>query len=360
LPNCHINTLAAMKPQINFQTLKPVALTAPTVSTQLELVDILGAIKVRWGIGRDNYRVEPGLYKVGKPTADSDVMVSANYKLSFDHLRKNLSGFNVWILVIDTKGVNVWCAAGKGTFSTCNVVKSIKENSIDLIVNHRKIIVPQLAATGVAAHKVKKQAGFKVIFGPVMAKDIPAFIEAGYKTTPEMRKMVFPMQERAKLVPVDFMYRKIQLLIALLIVFFLSGLDKTGFLFQKMIETSLFPIVNIIGAYLAGIVLAPIFLPWIPFRTFSMKGAFWGAAVSVGLNLLFKAPFFEGISLLLVNLSIASFMMMNFTGSSTYTSLSGVQKEMKWAIPFQIAFASAGLILFIISKLIEPCRPCNI
>jgi len=341
-----------LKTKINFQTLKPVAFTAPTVSTQLELVDYLGAIKVRWGIGRDNYRVEPGLYKVGKPTADSDVMVSANYKLSFDHLRKNLQGINAWILVIDTKGVNVWCAAGKGTFSTCTVVKSIKENSLDLMVNHRRIIVPQLAATGVAAHKVKEQSGFKVIFGPVRAKDIPAFIEAGYKTTPEMRKMVFPIQERAKLVPVDFMYRKFQLLLALVTVFFLSGLDKTGFLFQKMVETSLFPLINIFGAYLAGIVLAPIFLPLIPFRTFSMKGAFWGAVVSVGLNLLFEAPLLEGIALGLINLSIASFMMMNFTGSSTFTSLSGVQKEMKVAIPLQIAFASIGLVLFIISKLI--------
>jgi hypothetical protein len=340
-----------MKPQINFQNLKPVAVTVPTVSTRLELSDYLGTIKVRWGIGRNNYRVEPGLYKVGKPTADSDILVSANYKLSFDHLRKNLTGFNVWMLVIDTKGVNVWCAAGKGTFSTCNVVKSIKDNSLDLMVNHRRIIVPQLAATGIAAYKVKEQSGFKVIFGPVRASDIPAFIKAGYKATSEMRKMVFPLHERAKLVPVDFMYRKLQLLLAFVILFFISGLDKTGFLFQKMVETSLFPLINIFSAYLAGIVLAPIFLPLIPFRPFSMKGAFWGGVVSVGINLIFEVPLFEGIAMGLINLSIASFMMMNFTGSSTYTSLSGVKKEMKVAIPLQIAFASTGLVLFIVSKL---------
>lgn len=55
----------------------------------------------------------------------------------------------------------------------------------------------------------------------------------------------------------------------------------------------------------------------------------------------------------MINVSIASFMMMNFTGSSTYTSPSGVKKEMKMAIPFQIALAAIGFILFIISKLIE-------
>lgn len=343
-----------MKPQINFQTLRPVAFAVPTVSTQWEMADYLGAVKVRWGVGRDHYTVTPGLYKVGSPNRESDVFISANYKLSFDHLRKNLAGLNGWILVIDTKGVNVWCAAGKGTFGTCNLVKSIRENSLDLLVIHRKIIVPQLAATGVAAHKVKEQTGFRVIFGPVHANNIIAFVQEGYKATPEMRKMEFPFYERAKLIPVDIMYRKYQLLLLIVGLFFFSGLDKTGFLFSKMVETSLFPVVNIVGAYLAGVVLAPLFLPWVPFRAFALKGAFWGFVITAILYLLFPVLLIEIIGLGLINLSIASFMTMNFTGSSTYTSLSGVKIEMKWAIPFQIAFAAIGFILFIISKLIEP------
>jgi hypothetical protein len=340
-----------MKPQIDFSTLRPLVVTAPTVSTRLDVSDYWGAIKVRWGFGRNNYRVEPGLYKVGNPNSESDVFISANYKLSFDALRKNLGSLNVWILVIDTKGVNVWCAAGKGTFATNNLVKSIKDISLELIVKHRKIIVPQLGATGVAAHKVKEQTGFKVIFGPVRAADIPEFIQAGYKATPEMRKMNFPIHERAKLIPVDMMYGKYWLLITLAIIFFFAGLDRTGFLFSKMVATSLFPMVNIVGAYLAGIVLAPLFLPLIPFRAFALKGAFWGAVITIILNLVFQVSLIEGIGIGFINQSIASFVMMNFTGSSTYTSLSGVKKEMKVAIPFQIAFAATGLILFIISKL---------
>jgi hypothetical protein len=341
-----------MKPQIDFSTLRPLVVAAPTVSTQLSFSDYWGAIKVRWGIGRNNYRVEPGLYKVGNPNSESDVFISANYKLSFDALRKNLGSLNAWILVIDTKGVNVWCAAGKGTFATNNLVKSIKDISLEVIVKHRKIIVPQLGATGVAAHKVKEQTGFKVIFGPVRAAEIQEFIQAGYKATPKMRKMEFPITERAKLIPVDMMYQKYRLLITMAIIFFISGLDRTGFLFTKMIETNMFPLVNIIGAYLAGIVLAPLFLPLIPFRAFALKGAFWGGVITIILNLVFQGSLIEGIGIGFINLSIASFVMMNFTGSSTYTSLSGVKKEMKVAIPFQIAFAASGLILFIISKLI--------
>lgn len=341
-----------MESLIDYQSLRPLAFSLPTVSTKLNWTDYLGAIKVRWGIGRDHYKVAPGLYKVGKPDNQSNVFVSANYKLSFDALRKNLDLLNAWILVIDTKGINVWCAAGKGTFGTDNLVKSIKRSSLESIVKHRTIIVPQLSATGVAAHIVKKLSGFRVIYGPVHAKDIKAFIQAGYKATPEMREMTFPIQERAKLIPVDMMYGKYKLLIVLFVFFVLSGLDRTGFLFAKMLETSLFPLTNIFVAYLAGIGIAPLLLPWVPFRAFALKGAFWGTVITLVLNLFFKVPLMESIALGLINLSLASFTTMNFTGSSTYTSLSGVKKEMKWAIPSQIAFAVVGLILFIISKLV--------
>lgn len=341
-----------MATTLDLQSLKPVVFSIPTASSELGFADLVGAVKMRLGIGRDNYTVAPGLYKVGNPDSHSDVLISANYKLSFDILRKNLNSLNVWILVIDTKGVNVWCAAGKGNFGTDNVVRSIKNSSLEHIVKHRNIILPQLSASGVAAYKVKEQTGFRAIFGPVQARDIKSFIEAGYKATPAMRKVTFPMKERAKLIPVDFMYGKYKLLLIMCALIFFSGLDKTGFLFSKMFETGFFPLINVLSAYIAGIILAPLFLPYIPFRAFALKGAFWGLTTTIILHVLLFAPTLESISLALLNVSIASFMTMNFTGSSTYTSLSGVQKEMKWAIPFQIGFVVLGSILFIISKLV--------
>ena len=265
----------------DIQSLKPVEHSIPPVSTKLSRSDFWGAVKVRWGFGRNHYTVTPGLYKVGNPGSGSDVFVSANYKLSFDTLRKNLGSLDAWILVIDTKGINVWCAAGKETFGTNNLVKSIKESSLQFIVKHRSIIVPQLGAVGVTAHLVKKQTGFRVIYGTVRASDIKTFIQAGYKATAEMREVMFPMHERAKLIPVDLMYRRYQLLLVLIGIFFISGLDKSGFLFSRMITTSLYPVINIIGAYLSGIVLVPLFLPRIPFRAFALKGAFWGVISTV-------------------------------------------------------------------------------
>jgi hypothetical protein len=341
-----------MSATFDYQNLQPLAISFPSVSANWTGRDFANAVKVRWGIGRNSSKVTPGVYKIGNPDSQSDVFVSANYKLSFDILRKNLKSFNAWILVIDTKGVNVWCAAGKGSFGTETLVRSIDRTFLKSIVSHRRLIVPQLGAVGVAAHKIKEQTGFKVIFGPVRASDITEFVKAGYKATPEMRTVNFPFYERAKLIPVDLVYWKYRLLAALFVVFVFSGLDRTGFLFAKMIHTSLFPVLNIFTGYLAGMVVTPLLLPVIPARAFSLKGALWGLIFIVFLNLFFIAPNIERIALGLIGTAAASFAALNFTGATTYTSLSGVKLEMKWSIPFQIGFAAVGLLLFIISKLI--------
>jgi hypothetical protein len=337
---------------IDYNSLKPLDASIETVATKLRFNDYLGAVKVRWGIGRNNYTVKPGLYKIGKPNSSSDLFVTANYKLSFDNVRKNLSGFNAWILAIDTKGVNVWCAAGKGTFGSSNLIKSLKAFTVASFIQHKTIIVPQLGATGISAYEVFEKTGFRVIFGPVRASDIPKFIENNYRATPAMRKVEFPLYERLKLIPVDFLQGKYKLLAILLGLFFLSGLNREGFIFNDMLRNSLNPIINIVGAYIAGIVFVPMFLPVTPFRAFALKGAVWGAVITGILFWLLPIKPVQLIPIALLNLSIASFVAMNFTGSSTFTSPSGVVKEMKIAIPLQIVVAGAGVIFFVLSKLL--------
>jgi len=175
----------------------------PTVSTRLGLADRLGRWRVRWGIGRSRYRVPPGLYRVGMPDPSSPVLVTANYKLSFDALRSELQGVDAWILVLDTMGVNVWCAAGKGTFGTDEVVRQVETTGLTEVVSHRKLVVPQLGAPGVAAHEVRRICGFKVVYGPVRARDILAFLESGMRATDDMRRVTFSLGDRVELVGVE-------------------------------------------------------------------------------------------------------------------------------------------------------------
>lgn len=328
--------------------------SVPRVTSELNVRDYFGAIMVRWGINRDNYKVTPGLYAIGSPDSLSDVFITANYKLSFDTLRKNLQGINGWILVLDTKGINVWCAAGKGTFGTKELITKIKSISLDKIVSHKRIILPQLGAVGVAAHKIKEETGFNVHYGPVRASDIKKFISDGYRADREMRKVTFNFIDRLKLIPNDFMYGKFYLLGAFALVFLISFISR-GHVVNNMDESGLGAILNVFIAYSSGIIITPLFLPYLPGRQFSLKGFIAGLIVAfilfhfsrTGNNIYEKIAWFTIIPV------ISSFMAMNFTGSSTFTSLSGVKKEMKVAVPLQIIFSVVGIILLIISKLLN-------
>src|SRR5664279_1912267 len=326
----------------------------PQISTEMSVKDFLGAIMVRWGINRNRYRVGPGLYAVGTPGPESEVFVTANYKLTFDILRKNMTGLNVWILVLDTKGVNVWCAAGKGTFGTKELVSRIRLVSLERIVNHKRLILPQLGATGVAAHKVKEETGFNVHYGPVRASDIKKFILDGNRAEKGMRKVTFGFKDRIKLIPNDFLQGKFYLLGAMTVLFLISGLSSNGVSYGNFSGAGGPAILKVFLAYISGIVITPMFLPYIPGRHFSLKGFFAGALLFIVLLLLKSAgenPI-EILSWFFLITAISSFLAMNFTGTSTYTSLSGVKKEMKISVPIQIGFAIVSIILQVVGKFI--------
>ena len=224
------------------------------------------------------YTVDPGLYALGNPGPDSPVLVSANYKLSFDRLREALPGQNAWVLVLDTKGVNVWCAAGKGTFGTDELVDRISSSHLSRVVNHNLLVVPQLGASGVSAHEVKKLSGFKVIYGPVRASDLPEFLDRGLKADPQMRIKTFTAGERLVLVPVEFFQAMKLFLFALPFIFLLCGFGRgPGFWVRAAVLTPINAAGVLIGI-IAGCLITPLLLPWLPGRAFAVKGILPGIA----------------------------------------------------------------------------------
>ncbi|MEW5908282.1 MAG: mercury methylation corrinoid protein HgcA [Thermodesulfobacteriota bacterium] len=328
----------------------------PRATHTLMLRDYLGSFKARWGIGRMRYTINPGLYALGTPDAESMVLVTGNYKMSFDRLRSALPGFSAWILVLDTKGINVWCAAGKGSFGTDELVKRILAVRLDQVVTHRRLILPQLSAPGVAAHEVKKRAGFSVRYGPIKASDIPRFIESGFKADPQMRQKSFGLLERMILIPVELVTALKWFAFIIAAFLFTEGISGPESFWINITENALFTTLALTGALAAGTILTPIFLPWIPGRAFSLKGGIAGILIFI-LLWIYRNPDLNSGTLLLeltgwffMIPSISAFLGMNFTGASTYTSLSGVKKEMKWAIPFEISGTLLGLVLWLGSK----------
>jgi len=325
--------------------------SVPVIKTELGKDDLFSTVSVRCGIWRYKYKVSPGLYATGNPGKDSEVLVTANFKLTFDMLRKELDGISAWILALDTKGINVWCAAGKGTFSTGELVKRITDNHLEGLVNHKRVIVPQLGATGVSAWKVKKQSGFEVVYGPIRARDIPAFLENDKKAVKKMRQVTFSMYERLILTPVEIRIILKPALITTFVLFILSGIGPGIFSFTNALQRGGVSTLALATGIFAGAFVTPVLLPFIPSRKFALKGIIAGSIVAL-FAILFAASAINGmagyLALFLFIITISSYLAMNFTGSTPFTSPSGVEKEMKQYIPVQIAglLISSGLWIY--------------
>ncbi len=284
--------------------------------------------------------VEPGLYLLGAPTQDSPVFVSANYTLSFDALRSSLVGHDAYILVLDTKGVNVWCAAGEGTFGTDELLKRIGSSGIAGIVRHRTLILPQLGAPGISAHLVLTGSGFRVEYGPVRARDLPEYLK-NHKATPEMRRVRFPITDRLILTPIELEHIALPAIGAAIALYLLAG-----------------PIaaMAVVTAVLAGTVFFPALLPVIPTKDFSTKGLLLGLIMAIPFAVNFVGiPFlpiwaqaFSGIVPLLLIPAVTAYLALNFTGCTTFTSRTGVKSEIFRYIPIMVFMAISGLVLAIV------------
>jgi hypothetical protein len=312
----------------------------PVISTRLTSEDIFGGWRVRWGIKRMDYRINPGLYAVGKPDASSPILVTANYKLTFDSLRKHLENINVWILVLDTKGVNVWCAAGKGTFGTEELIKRIKSVNLSSLMKNRTLILPQLGAPGVAAHIVTAQTGFKVVYGPILAADLPTFLEKGLNADPAMRKVTFTLKERLAVVPVELVQSwkmALAALVYLLLLRLISG--------DLLSWSTFWGFLPYLAVIVMGCVIVPALLPFMPGKSFAFKGWLAGIVATFVFIQLYGHGAVDAVAYILILPAISAYLALNFTGCSTYTSLSGVKKEMKIALPLLIFSAISGIAL---------------
>ena len=318
----------------------------PQTSSTLTPADRWDHFLARWGVHRSGHRVEPGLYALGHPAPESPVFCTANYTLSFDALRSALAGVDGYILVMDTHGINVWCAAGKGTFGTDELVHRVQAARLSEVVTHRTLILPQLGATGVAAHEVKRHTGFKVEYGPVRATDLPQYLERG-QATPEMRRVRFDLADRLVLIPVELVHTVWPTLLAAAVLFVAAG---------RLAALAAF------AAVLAGTALFPILLPWLPTRQFSSKGFILGGVVALPFaltafawspNTTWWPRLSWALAYLLSMPPVTAYLALNFTGSTTYTSKSGVRREMTRYIPVMAWTFGAGIALTLASALMR-------
>jgi hypothetical protein len=312
----------------------------PVVSTRLDGVDRACAARVRLGFGRDSYAIEPGLYAAGSPNGESPVLVTANYKLTFDALRKELGGIDCWILALDTHGINVWCASGKRTFSTEELIRRVAAVHLDSVVVHRTLILPQLGASNMKAHEVWELTGFRIVYGPVRASDIPAFLRNGMKKNAAMRTVRFTLRDRIVLIPVELVIAIAVMILGLVLSAAVDWISY-GALSPGRAFLAVLPF---LVSVLIGSVLVPVLLPLLPFRAFAVKGLALGLPYAAAWNLLAAPSVVERAATSLLILSTSSLFALIFTGSTTFTSVSGVRREVRAAFPILIPALALGAL----------------
>ena len=312
-------------------------MTIMHTASEITLNDKIDHFLARWGFRRGEHRVGPGLYELGRPGKESPVFVTANYTLSFDALRSALKGVDGYILVLDTFGINVWCAAGKGTFGTEELVRRIELTGLKDVVTHRKIILPQLGAPGVKSFEVTKRTGFRIEYGPIKASDLPAYLQTG-KATPEMRRVRFPLWDRIVLAPVELVAVILPAIVAAIVAFLVMGWAGA---------------LGIVTAALAGTVLFPVLMPYLPTKDYSTRGLLLGFILSlpfVAYQLASGAAgewqtYAYALAYPLVMMPVTAYLALNFTGSTPYPSRTGVRKEIFTYIPAMAALLALGVLL---------------
>ena len=143
-----------------------------------------------------NFPCALGLRKLGNPNEDSPVFLSGNYTLTVYRLERVLRGLDCFLLVANSRGSNVWCAAGMNEYSEHDVIDAVNVADLGAIVKHRRLIAPPYAAPGVNAHAVREETGFRIIWGPTHLNDLRRYVANGFRRTDDMARVQFGFQDR--------------------------------------------------------------------------------------------------------------------------------------------------------------------
>jgi len=143
--------------------------------------------------------VVPGLRRIGTPDRNSPVVVSGNFHLTVRRVEKAMAGCNCYLLVVQSKGINVWCASAGGEMNTHSIITALKISDIASLVDHRELILPQLSAAGIDTKLLQKASGWQGKWGPVYAGSLPEFIAGGLIKTQDQCRVRFDLAFRMEM-----------------------------------------------------------------------------------------------------------------------------------------------------------------
>ncbi len=124
-------------------------------------------------------QVEPKIYSIGEPKADSPVFVTTNFSLTYFIVSGEIenSGISAWLLVPECEGMSVLTAWAAGKFSGVTIGKFAKDIGLEEQVTTREIVIPGYVSQ-ISGELEESLPGWKVLVGPQDAADLESFIKA--------------------------------------------------------------------------------------------------------------------------------------------------------------------------------------
>ncbi len=302
------------------------------VSTTLTFGDRLVNLVAYSSLYMTFLRVEPGLYKVGEPGPAAPLLVTANFTLTFNLVRRALRGMDAYVLVVDTRGINVWCAAAAGKFDAREVALSHRAFRLAEVRHREPAVLPKLSATGVAKYKLGDDFGVKAVFGPVYIRDFGAYLAAGYRKTPAMNRVDWGLAKRVE------------------VTWFFALLNAAAVALPLAFFHRLYsPLV--VAAVAAISLLVGVLYPWLPTRLYSIKGLAAAAPVAVSL-LTYKWLAGGGASSLgkwAIFLAWAGILLgLEYAGNTSVSSASQMNEEFKPGLVALAALMAAFVLLVVL------------
>ena len=294
----------------------------------------------------DYVSIEPGIYRSGNPTNESPIIVTANYIYTYIRVMNDLKGIDAWVLCVDSRGINVWCAARGGDFGNEQLIEAVQATNIQKLSNKKTLILPQLSAGGVSAPLLHKQSSsfpYKIKYGPVWSKHLPQYLKEHPARKPDkmkLAKFTFSHRLRAGISHTTFLFRKIFLIVLAVIALLLLVFGKLDMLW-------------IVGELAIGVIitngLLSILFPLTNFtRKFVIKGVVIGIINVLCLGFLLLIVH-QSIIFVLLNICfifwLAFFSTMSFSGSTMATSPREIYDEYPIFRILNLTFLILGIIL---------------
>ncbi len=311
--------------------------------------------------------IQPGLYKIGDPTPASPVIVTANYELTYYTVMRALAsdGIEAWVLVCDTAGINVWCAARGTHFNSDDVIHMIRLTGLWSVVQHRELILPQLAAAGMDINTIRERTGFRVRYGPVRIQDLSKWmnLERPRPKPREMATVTFSLRERMEMTVahIPFLFAALLWKPFLAIVVGLLGFNTLLFAALPTVFTMAIPttlgvvdlLLQLLIALFGNALVLGIIFPVLPSKdnSFIRRGVeFAGVTLPVALLImvLMAAHWTVIMSWMVIQLVLSISLTMDFAGMTPVSDPKVIREE----YPYLVRTLQLGGLFLIVFNII--------